>query len=105
MIVTGSWDKTVKYWDLRQATPAATLSCQDRVYSLDVRKDLLVIATAERHINVVNLTEPNRIFKTHLSGLNHQTRVVSCFIDSSGYGIGSTEGRCSFQYVDTRHAR
>jgi mRNA export factor len=104
LIVTGSWDKTVKYWDLRQATPAGTLSCQDKVYSLDVKDKLLVIATAERHIDVVNLTEPTKFFKTHLSGLNYQTRVVSCFIDSSGYGIGSTEGRCSFQHVDPKDA-
>lgn len=24
MLVTGSWDKTVKYWDLRQANPVHT---------------------------------------------------------------------------------
>ena len=29
MLVTGSWDKTVKYWDLRQSAPAAILPCQD----------------------------------------------------------------------------
>lgn len=104
MVVTGSWDKTVKYWDLRQPTAAASLSCQDKVYSLDVKDKLLVIATAERYIHIVNLTEPTKFCKSQLSGLNHQTRVVSCFIDSSGYGIGSTEGRCSFQYVEPKGA-
>jgi mRNA export factor len=58
MLVTGSWDKTVKYWDLRQAQPAATLQCQERVYTLDVKDKLLVVGTADRYINVINLNEP-----------------------------------------------
>jgi hypothetical protein len=37
MIVTGSWDRTVKYWDLRQSTAAASLNCQNKVYSMDVK--------------------------------------------------------------------
>ena len=31
MIVTGSWDKTIKYWDLRAQTPVGTVQCQERV--------------------------------------------------------------------------
>jgi mRNA export factor len=99
MIVTGSWDKSVKYWDLRQSSAVATLFCQDKIYSMDVKDKLLVIATAERHINVVNLTEPTKFFKSTQSPLNHQTRIVSCSIDSASFAIGSTEGRCGFQYV------
>jgi mRNA export factor len=36
MLVTGSWDKTVKYWDLRQSKPAVILECLDKIYSMDV---------------------------------------------------------------------
>ncbi|TKA51470.1 hypothetical protein B0A49_12039, partial [Cryomyces minteri] len=60
MLVTGSWDKTVKYWDLRQAQPAATLQVQERVYAMSVRDQLLVIGTADRYINMVNLNEPTK---------------------------------------------
>ena len=48
MIVTGSWDKTVKYWGSSESTAVGTLFCQDKIYSMDVRDKLLVIATAER---------------------------------------------------------
>jgi len=102
MLVTGSWDKTVKYWDLRQQTPAATLACQDRVYTMDVRDKLLVIGTAERWCNVVNLDNPGTIYKSLQSPLKWQTRVVSCFADASGFAIGSIEGRCAIQYVEEK---
>jgi mRNA export factor len=105
MIVTGSWDKTVKYWDLRSPTPAASITCQERVYAMDVKDKLLVIATAERHVNVVNLDDPGRFFKTMQSPLKHQTRAVSCFKDANGFMIGSIEGRCAFQYINDKESK
>jgi mRNA export factor len=100
MLVTGSWDKTIKYWDLRQQAPIGSITCQDRVYSMDVRNNLLVVATGERFINAINLTDPLKIHKTITSPLKWQTRVVSCFLDAQGYAVGSIEGRCAMQYVE-----
>lgn len=105
MLVTGSWDKTVKYWDLRQSQAVATLQCQERVYTLDVKMGLLVIGTADRYINVVSLSEPTKFYKTLQSPLKWQTRVVSCFKDATGFAVGSIEGRCAFQYVEDKDAR
>jgi len=102
MLITGSWDKTVKYWDLRQPTPAGSITCQDRIYTMDVRDKLLVIGTADRYLNVVNLNDPFKFFKTVQSPLKWQTRVVSCFIDASGFAIGSVEGRCAFHYIEEK---
>ncbi|KAI6084650.1 WD40 repeat-like protein [Hypoxylon rubiginosum] len=102
MLVTGSWDKTVKYWDLRQSTPVGTVACQERVYSMDVRNSLLVIGTADRYINIVNLQDPLKFYKTLQSPLKWQTRVVSCFTDATGFAIGSIEGRCAIQYVEDK---
>ncbi|MCJ1301914.1 RNA export factor gle2 [Hypocenomyce scalaris] len=95
VLVTGSWDKTVKYWDLRQPTPVASVDCQERVYSMDVKDKLLVIATADRYINIVNLDNPTKFYKTMQSPLKWQTRVVSCFTDATGFAVGSIEGRCA----------
>lgn len=102
MLVTGSWDKTVKYWDLRQQTPVGSIQCQDRIYSMDIKDQLLVVATADRYINVVNLNDPGKFYKTMQSPLKWQTRVVSCFTDASGFAIGSIEGRCAIQYVEEK---
>jgi len=105
MLVTGSWDKTVKYWDLRQSTPVGTINCQERVYTMDIQDQLLVIGTADRYINVVNLNNPFSFYKTMQSPLKWQTRVVSCFADATGFAVGSIEGRCAIQYVEDKDAR
>ena len=105
MVATGSWDKTVKYWDLRQQQPAATVQVQERVYTMDVKDNLLVVGTADRYINVINLKEPTKLYKTIQSPLKWQTRVVSCFADSAGFAIGSIEGRCAIQYVEDKDSR
>ncbi|KAL0639630.1 RNA export factor gle2 [Maublancomyces gigas] len=104
MLVTGSWDKTLKYWDLRQQAPAAVLQLQERVYTLDVAQSLMVVGLAEKQIEIVNLANPTAVFKTIPSPLKWQTRVVSCFPDASGFAVGSIEGRCAIQYVDDKQS-
>jgi len=85
LLITGAWDKTVKYWDVRQQTPIGSLQCQERIYTMDVRNKLLVIGTADRYINIVNLDDPLKFYKTLQSPLKFQTRVVSCFTDATGF--------------------
>ena len=63
MLVTASWDKTLRYWDLRSPTPAHTLNLPERCYSMDVKGPLMVVATAERHIQIYNLNNPATPYK------------------------------------------
>ncbi|KAK2865371.1 hypothetical protein FQN49_003647 [Arthroderma sp. PD_2] len=98
--ITGSWDRKVKYWDLRQSIPIGTLACPERVYAMEVNGSQLLVAMAECHIGLVDLNQPTTIAKTPQSTLKHQTRTVSWIPDGSGYGIGSIEGRCGINYVD-----
>lgn len=102
VLVTGSWDKTIKYWDLRQATPVASVQCQERVYSIDTKDSMLIVATADRYIDVIDLNKPTDFYKTMQSPLKWQTRVVSCFNDHTGFAVGSIEGRCAIQYVEEK---
>lgn len=92
----------MKYWDLRQQTPIAQVECQERVYTMDVKNKLLVIGTADRYINIINLDNPTTFYKTMQSPLKWQTRVVSCFADATGFAVGSIEGRCAIQYVEEK---
>lgn len=100
LLVTGSWDKTIKYWDMRQPNPASSVMMPERVYAMDAKQQLLVVATAERNIVIINMNNPNNIFKTVQSPLKMQTRTVACYNEGDGYAIGSVEGRCSIRYVD-----
>lgn len=111
--VTASWDKvssvfsrqTVKYWDLRSQNPVATLNLPERAYSMDIVFPLMVVATAEQHILVYNLTNPTAVYKTIASPLKWQTRVVSCFTKGDGFAVGSIEGRVGIQYVEEKDSR
>lgn len=58
LLVTGSWDKTLKYWDLRTPNPVHTHTLPERCYALDCTHPLLVVGTADRQIQVFNLANP-----------------------------------------------
>ncbi|KAL8286993.1 hypothetical protein RQP46_003999 [Phenoliferia psychrophenolica] len=104
LLATGSWDKTIKYWDLRSPTAIASVTLPERLYTMDVAYPLMVVGTAERHLQIFNLTQPTVPFKTLLSPLRWQTRVISCFPDATGYAVGTVEGRVAIQYVDEKAA-
>ncbi|KAA1467303.1 WD40 repeat-like protein [Dentipellis sp. KUC8613] len=105
ILATGSWDKTLKYWDLRSPNPISTVQLPERCYTMDVAYPLLVVGTAERHIQIFNLTNPTTPYKTMMSPLKWQTRVVSCFPTSNGFAVGSVEGRVAIQYVDEKDSQ
>ncbi|KXS17253.1 WD40 repeat-like protein [Gonapodya prolifera JEL478] len=105
-LATAGWDKMLKYWDLRQpsGTPTAQVQLPERAYTMDAVGPLLVVGTAERHLNIINLQNPGQIFKTIASPLKWQTRSVACFHDARGFAVGSIEGRVGIQYVDDKES-
>jgi len=103
MVVSGSWDKTLRFWNMQQPAPVATLQLPERVYSMDVKYPLLVVATAERHVLIYNLQTLQQNpapYKQGQTALKMQTRTISCFPDKTGYAVGSIEGRCSIAYIE-----
>ncbi|TAQ83224.1 hypothetical protein B7494_g8456 [Chlorociboria aeruginascens] len=100
LVATGSWDKKVAMWDLRSAIPAAFITLPDKVYSMDVKDEMVAIATADRKINLIDLNNPTEIFLTKNTTFKHQTRVVSYFHDRPGYAVGGVEGRAAITYLD-----
>lgn len=102
VLATGSWDKTVKYWDLRSPNPIATLPLAGRCYALDIQYPLMVVGSSERQIEVVNLTAPTKVHEKLDSPLKWQTRTVSCFPSADGYAVGSIEGRVAIQWVEQK---
>lgn len=100
VVVSGSWDKTLRYWDTRQPQPISTIQLPERVYAMDASQKILVVGTAERHIAIIDLNNPQQIFKSSMSPLKWQTRSIACYPQGNGYALGSIEGRCAFQYID-----
>lgn len=64
LLVTAGWDRTLRYWDTRSSTPAHSHVLQERAYALSVVYPLLVVGTAERHIEIFNLqANPGAAYK------------------------------------------
>ena len=61
MLVTGGWDKTVRYWDLRQPNPVHVQQLPERVYAMDVRYPLAVVGLANRRIQARPQVPPARL--------------------------------------------
>lgn len=103
MVITGSWDKTIRFWNCQQPTAVATLQLPERVYSMDVKYPLLIVACADRHLlvyNLQNIQANPQPYKSGQTALKMQTRCVTAFPDKTGYAVGSIEGRCSIAHVD-----
>ena len=100
VLVSASWDKTIRYWDLRTPSAIATVQLPERAYSMDVSKQFVVVGCAERHLAMINLSNPTVVAKSSLSTLKWQTRVVSCYPNGEGYAVGSIEGRVSLNNFD-----
>mmetsp|Transcript_3529 Transcript_3529/g.8278 ORF Transcript_3529/g.8278 Transcript_3529/m.8278 type:complete len:359 (-) Transcript_3529:66-1142(-) len=103
MVVSGSWDRTIRFWNCQQPTPVATLQLPERCYAMDIKYPLMVVGCADRHLLVYNLQtiqQNPQPYKSLQTALKMQTRCVSCFTDKTGYAVGSIEGRCSIAYIE-----
>ncbi|KAG8470716.1 hypothetical protein KFE25_009137 [Diacronema lutheri] len=99
-VVTGSWDKTLKYWDCRAPAPVLTVPLTERVYCMDATYPLLTVSTADRKVIVFDLNNPQRPFREIESPLKFQSRCVANFTDKTGFCLASVEGRVAVQHVD-----
>lgn len=43
MLITGSWDKTIRYWDTRSPTAAFAYQLPERLYSMSARRNTPVL--------------------------------------------------------------
>lgn len=97
MLLTGSWDKTIKYWDLRQSSPALSVPMPERVYCLDIAYPVLAVGLAERNVMIYNLDNPTQLARRMESLLKYPPRCIAAFPNRNGFAAGSIEGRVTIQ--------
>jgi mRNA export factor len=51
---------------MRTSNPVSTVQLPERCYTLDVSYPLMVVGTAERHVQIFNLTNPTTPYKVRL---------------------------------------
>uniref|UniRef100_A0A7S0V4M5 mRNA export factor n=1 Tax=Polytomella parva TaxID=51329 RepID=A0A7S0V4M5_9CHLO len=98
LLATASWDKTVKYWDLRQSMPAHTITLPERPTAMDVKDDCMAVATADRVVHLYDARTGQTAMPSRPSQLRYQIRAVQIFPDKRGYLSSSVEGRVSVTY-------
>uniref|UniRef100_A0A1A9ZKZ3 Uncharacterized protein n=1 Tax=Glossina pallidipes TaxID=7398 RepID=A0A1A9ZKZ3_GLOPL len=103
-LMTGSWDKTLKFWDARSPNPMLAINLPERCYCADVDYPMAVVGTAGRALIIYSLENSPTEFKRQESPLKYQHRTISIFRDKkkapTGYALGSIEGRVGVQYVN-----
>lgn len=99
-VITGSWDSTVKTWDPRTTSCTGTYNQPDKVYSMSLAGEKLVVGTASRKVWVWDLRNMSYVQQKRESSLKFQTRCLSCFPNKQGYVLSSIEGRVAVEYLD-----
>lgn len=100
VVITGSWDQTVKLWDPRTPCSAGSFNQPDRVYTMAVCGDKLIVGTAGRRVLVWDLRNMGYVQQRRESSLKYQTRCIRCFPNKQGYVLSSIEGRVAVEYLD-----
>jgi len=102
IVVTGSWDKTVKYWDTRSPNPAYDVTLPERVYAMDCSSPVCVVATADKMAIVYDIRKPTIEYKRFPNLLKYQSRCISLFPDKTGFALGSIEGRVAIHHIEDK---
>jgi len=100
VIVTGSWDSSVKLWDPRSSSCVGTYTQSDRVYAMTVSGDKLVVGTAGRKVWIWDIRSMGQVQQKRESSLKYQIRCIKSFPSKQGYVLSSIEGRVAVEYFD-----
>jgi cell cycle arrest protein BUB3 len=101
LIVTGSWDQTIKLWDSRsQNACIGTFNQPGRVFTMALSYNRLIVGTSGRNIWIWDVRKMQEPEQRRESSLKHQTRTIRAFIEGDGYALTSTEGRVAMEYFD-----
>ncbi len=80
-LMTGSWDKTLKFWDTRSPNPIMSIDLGERCYAADVDYPMAVVGTAGRGLIIYTLEGQPKEYKRVEPPLKYQHRCISIFRD------------------------
>ncbi|KAH8284463.1 hypothetical protein KR018_012615, partial [Drosophila ironensis] len=105
-LMTGSLDKTVKFWDLRAREPSITVGLPDICYGADVAYPKAALITAGKKTVLFSLNHGPIEEKTLISSHSGQNRCVTFVKEGMDHpiaiAIGNTEGKANIQYLATK---
>jgi len=110
-LMTGSWDKTLKFWDTRSPNPIMSIDLGERCYVADVDFPMAVVGTANRGLIIYNLDGQPKEYKKVDPPLKYQHRCIAIFRDKknppqpTGFALGSIEGRVAIHYANAQNPK
>ena len=103
LIVSGSWDRTVRTWDYRAGTHwTGTTGVGGKVYAMGLCDSLnyLVVSTERTDLILYDLRYMSEPIERNESPLKYQTRCIEVNPNGQSYAVGSIEGRVAIQYFN-----
>jgi len=111
LVVSGSWDKTLHLHSLEQPGTHSVVRLAAKPFSLSVSPTKLVVAMANRGVNIYQLDDLARAavkggdadvkpWQERESSMKYMTRAVACMPNDAGYASSSIEGRVAVEWFD-----
>jgi len=102
-VFTGSWDRTVCAWDMRQGSrnPTTTLRLGAKAFCMDVgRQHRIVLGGSDRCIHIFDARQTQLPVQRHESSLKNQLRALKIGVDQRTFAAASVEARVAIEYFD-----
>lgn len=99
ILLTGSWDQKIKFWDMRSTQPVHTLEMPAKIYAMDMQGDHIVAALSNNQMFYYNIKDlsSKKLLKTRFK---YQLRGLKCTNDK--VFVCGVEGAIeSITYADT----
>ncbi|XP_063900045.1 mRNA export factor-like [Zophobas morio] len=110
ILITGSWDTKLRFWDLRSAQPVFEKSLSGKIAAMDSLNNFILAITRKSSLNDINparnfvfdIRNMNTPFLTSDSKLKKQVRCAALF--SFGFISGCIAGRVAVDAVNNNTA-
>ena len=99
LIITGSWDKTIKGWTINAPNAAFSTNASDKVYAMATADHFIAVGTADKNVSVFDVRKVAQPFAIRNSGFTQHIRSITWLNTGEGYAVASSEGRVAVEFV------
>lgn len=103
ILISGSWDKYLNFWDFRQPNPINSINLQGKIQTVSCSKELLIVGYDALDLAYYDMRKFGLNFQSEITFKSHlklNTKTVATFPNGDGYVIGSIEGRIAVKYIN-----
>lgn len=99
LILSGSWDKSIKGWSINTQYETFTTKVSDKVYAMAVADYFLAVGTADKNVSVYDIRKMNEPFLSRNTGFTCHIRNICWVQNNTGYAVASSEGKITVEFV------